>query len=105
MSHSLAERCPSCGGTRFSTFYSVANVPVHSVLLLPTREKALGYAKRDIAIAFCEECGFIWNTAFDPSVHEYSEKYEETQGFSGTFNEFHRNLATRPLQSSREDGH
>jgi hypothetical protein len=74
-------------------FYEVKDVPIHSVLLLPTREKALNYPKRDIKLGFCRTCGFIANVAFDESLHEYSDQYEATQGYSATFNTFHKQLA------------
>ena len=87
-------RCPSCESVGMSVFYEVRNVPVHSVLLLPTREEALNYPKGDIVLGACLTCGFISNLAFEASLHEYSSSYEETQGFSPTFNTFHHRLAT-----------
>jgi SAM-dependent methyltransferase len=78
-----------------SVFYEVSRVPVHSVLLLPTQKEAVEYTKGDIALGFCEECGFISNLVFDPRLHEYSARYEETQGFSSTFSTFQRSLAQR----------
>ena len=68
-------------------------MPVHSVLLLSTREKALKYTKGDIILAFCETCGFISNVSFDPGLQEYSTGYESTQGYSPTFNVFADRLA------------
>ena len=41
----------------------------------------------------CKDCGFIYNSAFDASLQNYSEDCEETQGFSPTFSKFHRELA------------
>jgi SAM-dependent methyltransferase len=76
-------------------FYELEQVPAHSVLLLSTREEALAYPKGDIALGFCQTCGFIANVAFDPSLHEYSSGYEATQAFSPTFNAFAHRLATR----------
>jgi hypothetical protein len=87
--------CPACGAGGMQVFYRVADVPVHSVLLFPTQEKALSYPKGDIHLGFCRVCGFISNTVFDASVHQYSSQYEETQGFSVTFQDFHRALAER----------
>ncbi len=87
--------CPNCGAGGISVFYELNNVPVHSVLLLLTREEALNYPKGDIVLGFCHTCGFIANIAFNPGLHEYSSRYEATQGFSSTFNTFHRNLASR----------
>jgi hypothetical protein len=51
------------------------------------------YPKGDIFLGFCPQCGFISNVAFDPKLTEYSERYEETQGFSPTFRKFHQELA------------
>ena len=87
--------CPCCGAAGMSAFYEQKSVPVHSVLLMPTRAAALNSPQGDIVLGFCHSCGFISNIAFDPSVHEYSSSYEETQGFSSTFNAFHRSLAHR----------
>jgi SAM-dependent methyltransferase len=78
-----------------TVFYEVDDIPVHSVLLMPTREHALEYPRRDLKLGFCSECGFISNTVFDPKVHEYSTSCEESQGFSPTFNAFARALARR----------
>lgn len=79
-------------------FYEVKDIPVHSVLLMPTREKALTYPRGNIELGLCSQCGFISNLAFDPSLHEYSSKYEETQGFSATFNAFHKSLASSLIE-------
>jgi SAM-dependent methyltransferase len=87
--------CPNCGSVEMSVFYELESVPVHSVLLLPTREEALNYPKGDITLGFCQTCGFIANVAFDPSRHEYSSRYEATQAFSPTFSAFAHRLATR----------
>jgi SAM-dependent methyltransferase len=90
--------CPSCGAVGMEIFYELERVPVHSVLLLPTREEAITYPRGDIRLGFCRACGFISNTAFDPSLHEYSERYEETQGYSPTFNAFARRLAEHVIE-------
>ena len=90
--------CPNCLKGDMSVFYQVPRVPVHSVLLMPTREIAVNFPKGDIALGHCSHCGFIANTVFDPTVHNYSAQYEETQGFSGTFQAFHRRLAEEMIE-------
>src|ERR1700757_430411 len=96
--------CPSCDQGRMQVFYEARNIPVHSVLLMPTRERAMTYPRRDLQFGFCPRCGFIANTIFDPSVHEYSASYEETQAFSPTFSGFARNLATRWVEQYHLQG-
>ncbi|MEX0801670.1 MAG: class I SAM-dependent methyltransferase [Dehalococcoidia bacterium] len=87
------DRCHSCGAAGLEVFYEVERVPVHSCLLLPTREAALEYPTGGLRLAFCSSCGFIQNTLFDPGLLDYSASYEETQGFSPRFQQFARELA------------
>ena len=74
-------------------FYEVQHVPVNSVLFVRTRHEALNFRTGEIALAVCPACGFISNLSFDESLTRYSAQYEATQGYSPTFNEFHRALA------------
>jgi SAM-dependent methyltransferase len=92
------ETCHNCGAATPSAFYRIDHIPVHSCLLMPNREAALAYPQRDLQLGFCRSCGFIENTLFDPEVHEYSTRYEETQGFSPRFREFATTLAKRLIE-------
>jgi SAM-dependent methyltransferase len=79
-------------------FYAVRDIPVHSCLLMPSRQEALDYPKGQLQLGFCPACGFIANVLFDPHLHEYSSRYEETQGFSPRFNAFAQSLAGRLIE-------
>jgi len=68
-------------------------VPVHSCVLLDSAAEARAFPRRDLELAFCEMCGFVFNHLFDKSVMRYSTNFEESQHFSGTFSAFARNLA------------
>ena len=61
-------RCRNCHEGSMEAFYEVRNIPVHSVLLMPSRERALDYPRRDLRLGFCSRCGFIGNMIFDASV-------------------------------------
>ncbi|MEN8008232.1 MAG: class I SAM-dependent methyltransferase [Candidatus Krumholzibacteriota bacterium] len=88
-------RCPNCNEGTMEIFHTAKGVPTNSCILLTTREEALEYPRGDIALGYCGQCGFVGNTAFDPVLTEYSGRYEETQGFSPTFQRFHQDLADR----------
>jgi len=90
--------CPSCKAGEMAIFHTVDRVPSNSCILLEDRVAALAYPHGRICLGFCPECGFISNTAFEPELTEYSGRYEETQGFSPTFNSFHRALAERLVE-------
>ncbi|MBT8400620.1 MAG: class I SAM-dependent methyltransferase, partial [Rhodothermia bacterium] len=75
------------------TFYEARSVPIHNVRLIRSREAALAYPTGDIVLSIDENSGLIQNIAFEPDKVLYDEEYEETQGFSQTFQEFQKQLA------------
>ena len=86
--------CPNCISSGCChPFYEVRRVPTNSCLLVEDRARALDFPTGDIVLAVCETCGFIFNAAWDQQRTVYSDQYEETQGFSATFNTFNRALA------------
>jgi SAM-dependent methyltransferase len=87
--------CPSCGSRQLYSFYEARNVPVHSCLMMASREEALSFPTGDVALAFCTQCGFITNVSYEPSHREYAPGYEDQQSFSPTFNAFARRLAAQ----------
>jgi SAM-dependent methyltransferase len=92
---SAASRCPACGGIDLTHFYAKDGVASHSCLLMESEEEARSFPTGDLRIAFCEDCGFVMNTAHDPEMAQYSARYEETQAFSPLFQEFALDLAKR----------
>jgi SAM-dependent methyltransferase len=86
--------CPNClASDRCRPFYEVPAVPTNSCLLVEDRAEALRFPTADIVLAVCHACGFVYNAAWRPERTIYSDRYEETQGFSATFNAFNRSLA------------
>ena len=85
--------CPRCDSLEIRVFHEIRNVPVNSVMNCYTREQALSFPRGDIILGLCEQCGFIYNTAFDRSRVRYSSECEESQGYSPTFNAFADKLA------------
>jgi len=86
-------QCPNCNSVGLKHIYDVENVPVHSVLLMNTREEAVNYPRGNVGIGFCDSCGFLTNWRFEHSVHNYSPTYEDPQDFSDTFSSFAQKLA------------
>jgi hypothetical protein len=86
--------CPSCGDHIDNPpFYELAAAPTNSCLLINDRDAAVDFPIAPIQLSLCRACGFIFNAAWEPGRTNYSEAYEETQGFSETFNTFQEGLA------------
>jgi len=98
MTDTTANSCPACRVGEMEIFHRVNAVPTNSCILLASAQEARAWPRGEIQLGFCPGCGFIANVAFDPGLTEYSSRYEETQGYSATFNRFHRELAERLLR-------
>lgn len=94
----MPSKYPEFGGRPLRSFYTLHGAPVHSVMLLRSREEALAYPCGAIDLAFCEDDGFVTNVAFDHTLQHYDENYEETQGYSETFTRFHERLARQVIE-------
>jgi SAM-dependent methyltransferase len=87
--------CPACASPDISVFFEERAIPLNSCLLLDERNDAMGFPTGDLVLGYCGACGFVTNTRFDQGSSEYSQRYEETQIFSATFEKFARDLASR----------
>ena len=96
--------CPACHGANVSIFHSMKDVPANSCILLASPEEARAYPTGDIDLGFCDDCGFIFNASFEETKAKYSDKYEETQGFSTVFSKFHQKLAERIVEKHKLHG-
>lgn len=80
--------CPLCANLSPQIFFQRKNVPVHQNRLCLDAEEARQFTRGDLRLAFCRECGFVFNTAFDPGSLRYSAAYENTQTCSPYFKRY-----------------
>lgn len=80
--------CPNCKQADIEDFFTIRQAPVHSLVTIKDYEEAIAVDRRDITLAFCNSCGFIFNSSFDTSLDYYTQGYEDQQGFSPTFVKF-----------------
>ena len=85
--------CPICTSEHVENFISIEQIPVHCNLLWPDRESAQAALKGDIVLGYCHSCGHIFNVAFDPTLMEYSQAYENSLHFSPRFQSYAESLA------------
>jgi len=81
--------CPVCSGNQLHTFLVRDNEPVHQNFVMTTQQSAKGIARGTLTLECCENCGFIFNSTFDPMKIQYGASYDNTQICSPQFNEYH----------------
>ena len=88
-------RCPACDSTGMTIFYEQDEVPIHSCLMLDSRDEAIALPTRSLKLGFCRRCGFVSNVTFDPTVMHYDDRYEDQQSFSPAFRQYQTDLVKR----------
>ena len=95
MEHHL---CPNCKEGNIEDFFNINRAPIFSLVTLKTKDEALNVPRKDIELAFCHNCGFIFNRLYDASIDYFSLGYEDQQGFSKTFREYLRRIACELIE-------
>jgi hypothetical protein len=90
--------CPVCTSERNEIFLSIDQVPVHCNLLWSDRSTAREALKGDITLAYCYDCGHIFNAAFDPDLMAYTQAYENSLHFSPRFQSYAETLARELIE-------
>jgi len=85
--------CVVCCYDEAAIFVTVPQVPVLCNILWPTAAEAKAVTRVDIPLAFCPQCGHIFNPHFDPALMDYSQVYENSLHFSPRFQQFAETLA------------
>jgi len=95
MSHSPESSCPVCRSKHWNVFFEMPEMPIFCNVFWPDQQSARNCSKGNIRLAFCSDCGFICNVAFEPARLEYTQTYENALDFSPRFQDYARSLATR----------
>jgi SAM-dependent methyltransferase len=73
----LTERgCPICSCGRCADVLTVRDLPVNIGRLWPDRPSALTAPRGDVVLSCCHDCGFVFNSAYDPRAISYEPGYE-----------------------------
>ena len=90
--------CPICASRVSAPFVEIKGVPVHVSALHRTPDGARTAPRGDLALAFCDGCGFIWNAAYDASIIAYDTDYENSLDHSPAFVQYIGGLAERLVE-------
>ncbi len=84
----MPNTCPICESKSNSIFLSLTQVPVHCNLICEEQADAINTPKGDIELTLCNDCGHVYNSAFNTKLMEYSGSYENSLHFSERFREY-----------------
>ena len=96
--------CPNCGGKTIEGFFKIKDAPIFSLVTVKSKEEALNVPRKDIELAFCHSCGFIFNRLFDTSIDYFTMGYEDQQGFSTTFMNYLKKISENLIKKYNLQG-
>jgi SAM-dependent methyltransferase len=87
--------CPACSASETELFFEITDVPISIAAHWPSASTAKGCTRGRLELFFCDNCGFVWNRAFDASLVEYSQHYDNSLDYSSVFQDYAKSLARR----------
>lgn len=85
--------CPVCGSASTRVFSEFRDVPVLCNAPCASEAAAKAMPTGQIHLAFCEQCGMVFNQAFSPEAIDYTQAYENSLHYSAQFDRYIRGLA------------
>jgi 2-polyprenyl-3-methyl-5-hydroxy-6-metoxy-1,4-benzoquinol methylase len=86
--------CPLCHGGRTESVLRLDGTPVYQHVTGATAADARSAPRGDVTLALCLNCGFVFNSAFEPARVRYSPEYENSQDHSEVFTAYLDALTT-----------
>jgi 2-polyprenyl-3-methyl-5-hydroxy-6-metoxy-1,4-benzoquinol methylase len=93
--------CPVCQNSETMIFFQADRLPVFCNVLWDSRTTAMTAPLARIQLAYCNECGLIYNVAFDSKLMQYSAAYENSLHFSQHFQQWAQESAGRLVEKYR----
>lgn len=82
------QSCPVCQGQQLTAFLQRPQVPVHQNLVVSSPQAARSAPRGDLDLMVCDDCGFVFNQAFDLSRLAYGADYDNRQNCSAYFDDY-----------------
>lgn len=95
----MKKQCPICYSEELTSCVDIKDVPIYCNVLLDTQEKALSVNRGHIKLVFCNDCGHLFNAAFDPQKIDYNADYENSLHYSQQFQDYAKSLAGQLVEN------
>ncbi|MFO1051462.1 MAG: class I SAM-dependent methyltransferase [Planctomycetota bacterium] len=80
--------CPACAGKNLRAVAATVALPVTSNVYPRSAEAARGVTRASLELWGCEDCGLLFNRAFDPRKLVYDAAYETSLHHSQSFRDY-----------------
>jgi SAM-dependent methyltransferase len=78
-------QCPVCFSANLRPMLEIAQIPTLCNVIWENKEEAKAAPLGDVLLSFCQNCGHVFNSSFDPQQINYNVQYENSLHFSPKF--------------------
>lgn len=90
--------CPACDRRGLVGFCDLGELPVRVGTQYPTARAARECPRGRIELAYCPDCSFVTNVAYQPELLDYEDSYDNSLAFSGVYRAFEQAVANRLIE-------
>jgi Methyltransferase domain/C-methyltransferase C-terminal domain len=91
-------RCVVCASADIVPILDLSALPTDTIRLWPSRSAACSARKARMSLAYCKNCGHLFNRCYDDNLVDYEVDYENSQMFSW-FHRYAEELADRLIST------
>lgn len=77
--------CNVCNSHSLVSLYSIDSLPLFQNKVFPLESLAKSQETASVNLCQCQDCGFVFNAAFDGSKMDYNQEYQNEQNYSQAF--------------------
>jgi hypothetical protein len=92
-------RCVVCASADIVPILDLSALPTDTIRLWPSRSAACSARKARMSLAYCKNCGHLFNRCYDDNLVDYEVDYENSQMFSSRFRRYAEELADRLIST------
>lgn len=89
--------CLICGARSLHRLISIPDVPTLCNRLCASEAEAANAPRGNISLSYCQDCGHVVNSAFDPARVNYDGRFENTLTFSPRYRGYAQMTADRVI--------
>lgn len=94
----MTRTCDACGGASLVPFADLGEIPVFCGVHWASRDEALASPLGAMELAYCPECAYVRNLAFDPAALVYDATMDTNLHHSPAFQTFSAKLVKHLVQ-------
>lgn len=92
--------CNACAGDDVYTVYTLPRIPAFQNKLFTTCAAAQSAPVASVELVACNDCGFVFNAAFDDGLMDYDGDYQNAQDHSPSFQGYLEGIADIVMASA-----